>query len=206
MPLLSPAQRGLIVFLIGLVLILGVVAADYWWLSERGASPSPGEQVAPVSIGGDFTLVDQSGITRHAADFRGKLMLVYFGYSYCPDACPTALQDMSAAIDGLGEKGGEVQPIFITVDPARDTVQQLKLYAENFHPRLLALTGTPEQIAAAARAFRVYYEKSNASGDGDYLMDHSSFIYLMGRDGRYISHFAPGVTPEQMAAAIARHL
>ena len=135
-------------------------------------------------------------------------MLVYFGYTYCPDACPTALQDMSQAIDLLGAKGADVQPIFITIDPDRDTPAQMKLYAENFHPRLVALTGTAEQVAAAARAYSVYYQKekpSTPNGD-DYLMDHSGFIYLMGRDGRYVSHFPPGTTAEEMAKAIATHL
>jgi cytochrome oxidase Cu insertion factor (SCO1/SenC/PrrC family) len=201
---MSPAaQRGLIALFLGLAVLLGVLAYDF-----RAFFPSDleGEQVAPVAIGGEFTLVDQTGVTRHAEDFRGKLMLVYFGYTFCPDACPTALQDMSRAIDLLGAKGDAVQPIFITVDPARDTVEQMKLYASNFHPRLIALTGTPEQIAAAAKAYRVYYEKgkSTAGGSDDYLMDHTAFIYLMGRDGKYLSHFPPGATAEQMAAAMEK--
>jgi protein SCO1/2 len=113
---------------------------------------------------------------------------------------------MSRAIDIMGNKGDAVQPIFITIDPARDTVEQMKLYASNFHPRLVALTGTPEQIAAAAKAYRVYYEKGKSTGGDDYLMDHTSFIYLMGPDGKYLSHFPPGTTAEQMAAAMEKHL
>jgi cytochrome oxidase Cu insertion factor (SCO1/SenC/PrrC family) len=199
----SAAKRGLIALFLGLAILAGVFAYDFSALFPTG---SDGEQVAPVDIGGAFTLTDQTGATRRAEDFRGKLMLVYFGYSFCPDACPTALQDMSQALDLLGTKGDAVQPIFITIDPARDTVEQMKLYADNFHPRLLALTGTPEQIAAAARAYRVYYEKSKSTSGNDYLMDHSSYIYLMGRDGRYVSHFPPGTTPQQMAAAIEKRL
>ena len=99
-----------------------------------------------------------------------------------------------------------MQPIFITIDPERDTAAQMELYAGNFHPRLIALTGTPEQIAAAARAYRVFYRKQSGGNATEYLMDHSGLIYLMGRDGRYISHFRPGVTPQEMAAAIAAHL
>ena len=198
------AKRGLVIFLLGLAILAGVVIYDFSALFPTG---SEGEQVAPVDIGGPFTLTDQTGATRHAEDFHGKLMLVYFGYTYCPDACPTALQDMSQAIDLLGAKGDAVQPIFITIDPARDTVEQMKVYAENFHPRLIALTGTPEQIADAARAYRVYYAKGRSpSGSADYLMDHSSYIYLMGRDGRYVSHFSPGITAQQIASAIEKRL
>ena len=199
----STAKRGLIALFLGLAVLLGVLAYDF-----RAFFPSDllGEQVAPVSIGGEFTLTDQNGVTRRPEDFRGKLMLVYFGYTFCPDACPTALQDMSRAIDLLGLKGDAVQPIFITIDPARDTVEQMKLYASNFHPRLIALTGTPDQVAEAAKAYRVYYAKGKSTGGTDYLMDHTVFIYLMGRDGKYLSHFPPGTTAEQMAAAIENHL
>lgn len=196
-------KRGLIALFLGLAVLLGLVAFDFRAFFPSGLE---GEQVAPVSIGGDFTLVDQNGVTRHSEDFRGKLMLVYFGYTFCPDACPTALQDMSRAVDLLGEKSDAVQPIFITIDPARDTVEQMKLYASNFHPRLVALTGTPEQVAEAAKAYRVFYEKGNAIDAESYLMTHTGFIYLMGRDGKYLSHFSPGVTAEQMAAAIEKHL
>jgi len=201
---MSPAaKRGLIALFLGLAVLLGVLAYDFRAFLPSGLE---GEQVAPIAIGGEFTLVDQNGVTRHAEDFRGKLMLVYFGYTFCPDACPTALQDMSRAIDLLGAKGDTAQPIFITVDPARDTVEQMKLYASNFHPRLVALTGTPEQVAVAAKAYRVYYAKGQSAGAGseDYLMDHTAFIYLMGRDGKYLSHFPPGTTAEQMAAAIEK--
>ena len=201
--MLPPSKRGLIALFLGLAVLLGVLAYDFRAFFPSGLD---GEQVAPVSIGGEFTLVDQNGGTRRAEDFRGKLMLVYFGYTFCPDACPTALQDMSRAIDLLGAKGDDVQPIFITIDPARDTVEQMKLYASNFHPRLIGLTGTPEQIAAAAKAYRVYYAKGSSTGGTDYLMDHTVFIYLMGRDGKYLSHFSPGTTAEQMAAAIEKRL
>jgi len=201
---MQPAtKRGLIALFLGLAVLLGVLAYDFRAFFPSGLD---GEQVAPVSIGGEFTLVDQNGVTRHSADFRGKLMLVYFGYTFCPDACPTALQDMSHAIDLLGPKGDAVQPIFITIDPARDTVEQMKLYASNFHPRLIALTGTPEQVAEAAKAYRVYYEKGKSTNGDDYLMDHTAFIYLMARDGKYLSHFPPGTTAEQMAAAIEKRL
>lgn len=201
---MSPtSKRGLIALFLGLAVLLGVLAYDFRAFFPSGLQ---GEQVAPVSIGGAFTLMDQNGVVRHAQDFRGKLMLVYFGYTFCPDACPTALQDMSHAIDLMGDKGNDVEPIFITIDPARDTVEQMKLYASNFHPRLVALTGTPEQVDEAAKAYRVYYAKGKSTGGDDYLMDHTVFIYLMGRDGKYLSHFLPGATAEQMAAAMEQRL
>jgi protein SCO1/2 len=172
-----------------------------WSLTAGG----PLESVGTASIGGDFTLVDQDGKTRRAEDFRGKLMLIYFGYTYCPDVCPTELQTMGEAVDLLGDKQDAVQPIFVTIDPERDTPEQLRLIAESFHPRLVALTGSKEQVAAAARAYKVYFAKRPVEG-GDYLMDHSSFVFLMGRDGKYLMHFGPGTTPEQMEAAIEKRL
>jgi len=196
------ARRGLIGFLAGLALLAAALTYFYGpWRTGFGS-----EQVASLDIGGAFVLTDQNGELRRSEEFRGKLMLVYFGYTFCPDACPTALQDMSQALDLLGEKASEVQPIFITIDPERDTVAQMKLYASNFHPRLLALTGPPQAIAAAARAYRVYYQKHPGSSESEYLMDHSGLIYLMGRDGRYLSHFSPSATPAEMAAAITSHL
>jgi len=201
----NAARRGLIIFLVGLAVLLGALVVEYLYLNSPGAGLA--ELAAPtgVTVGGPFTLVDQNGATRRAEDLRGKLMLIYFGYTYCPDVCPTELQTMSDAVDRLGAKGDAVQPIFITVDPARDTPDQLKAYAENFHPRLLALTGSAEQIAQVARAYKVFYQPVK-QGDGEYLMDHSSIVYLMDRDGRYLAHFGGNLTAEQMAAAIAKHL
>jgi protein SCO1/2 len=197
----TAARRALLVFGVGAAILAAGLAVALWSLTPGG----PLESVGTASIGGDFTLVDQNGTTRHAEDFRGKLMLIYFGYTYCPDVCPTELQTMGAAVDLLGDKQNAVQPIFVTIDPGRDTPEQLRLYAESFHPRLVALTGSKEQVAAAARAYKVYFAKRPVEG-GDYLMDHSSFVFLMGRDGKYLMHFGPGTTPEQMAAAIEKRL
>jgi cytochrome oxidase Cu insertion factor (SCO1/SenC/PrrC family) len=198
----SAARRGLIIFVAGLALILAFVGSAYLWF---GATDHDFSGIA--AIGGPFALLDQNGVLRHDSDFRGELMLVYFGYTYCPDACPTALQTMTQALDDMGGDAKAVQPIFVTVDPERDTVAQMKQYAQNFHPRLLALTGSPEQVAAAANAYRIFYQKVKPPGGGeDYLVDHSSFIYLMGRDGRYLTHFEPDVTAAAMAAAIKKYL
>jgi cytochrome oxidase Cu insertion factor (SCO1/SenC/PrrC family) len=201
----NAARRGLIIFVAGLAVLLGALIVEYLYLNAPGAGLADIASPAGASIGGPFTLVDQNGTARHAEDFRGKLMLIYFGYTYCPDICPTELQTMSEAVDRLGPKGDTVQPIFITVDPARDTPEQLKSYAENFHPRLLALTVNAEQIAQAARAYKVFYQPVK-QGDGEYLMDQSSIVYLMDRDGRYLAHFGGNLNAEQMAAAIAKHL
>ena len=148
-------------------------------------------------IGGAFTLTSHTGKKVSDSDFRGKYMLVYFGYTFCPEICPTELQAMTEAIDLLGKSGEEVVPILISVDPERDTVEKLKEYVPLFHKTLVGLTGTPEEIAKAAKAYRVYYAKA---GEGaSYEMDHSAIIYLMDRKGKYATHFAYGVAPEKMA-------
>jgi len=193
------ARRGLAVFILGVLVLAGAIAYGLWRDREFGES-------AGVPIGGSFTLTDQNGAIRHDSEFRGRMMLVYFGYTYCPDACPAALNVMTGAMDRLGKTADAVQPIFITVDPERDTVAQMKSYASNFTPRLVALTGPPDAIAAAASAYRVYFQKVAGEGKDDYSMDHSAFVYLMGRDGRYLTHFGPDVTAEQMAAAIQKLL
>ncbi len=149
-------------------------------------------------IGGPFELVDQYGAVRRDTDFRGRYMLVYFGYNYCPDVCPTSLFNMTVALEALSDGAAEqIQPIYVTVDPERDTVAEMKTYADNFHPALVALTGSAEQTATAASAYRVYYAKA---GDGDdYLMDHSSFIYLMDPDGNYVRHFSHTASADDIA-------
>lgn len=157
-----------------------------------------------VGIGGPFTLIDQDGRTVTDSAFRGRLMLIHFGYTYCPDICPTSLSAMADAIDQLGPAGDKVVPLFISIDPQRDTPEQLKMYVAHFHPRLVGLTGTPAQVAAAAKAYRVYYaalpaKKADAE---DYPMDHTAIIYLMGRKGEFRAHF-PYETP---AAAIAARI
>jgi protein SCO1/2 len=156
-----------------------------------------------LSIGGAFTLVDDSGHTVSDTDFRGRFLLVFFGYTYCPDVCPTELQVMADALRQLGPTGDRVQPLFITVDPERDTVSHLHDYVALFPPRLIGLTGTPEQVAAAARAYRVYYRRV-PTADGGYSMDHSGLIYLMGPDGRFITAFTPGSTAQAIADSLRR--
>jgi protein SCO1/2 len=178
---------------------LTVAILAYWaWRDQTQDEPSP--------IGGAFVLTDQSGQQRTDADFRGQYMLVFFGFTNCPDICPIELQTMTDALDLLGADAAKVTPIFITVDPARDTPAALRDYVANFHPRLVALTGSADAIGAVAKAYRVYYAKAtgkDAPADpADYIMDHSAILYLMGPDGRFYTHFSPGTSAEDLAQAL----
>jgi len=153
-------------------------------------------------IGGPFALIDQNGTRRTDADFRGKLMLVYFGFTSCPDICPTDLQAIGLVVDQLGTAGDQVQPVFVTLDPERDTPQLLADYVPMFHPRLIGLSGGASAIREAARAYRVYYAKVLRTDGSDYTVDHSAFIYLLDREGRYLGYFPPGTPSERMVEAI----
>ena len=169
--------------------------------SPRGAAGT----VLASAIGGPFHLVDQNGKTVTNADLKGKWALVYFGYTHCPDACPTALNAISIALDDLGPKRDAVRPVFITVDPERDTPEVLKSYVTAFDAPILALTGTPQEIAQAAKDYRVYYAKHPEPG-GDYAMDHSSVIYVMDPEGRFTATFTPENSPEEIAARLKKLL
>jgi len=190
------------VLLAGLV-ILGVGAFLALSLHEtpRGAAGT----LLASAIGGPFRLVDQNGKTVTDGDLKGKWSLVYFGYTHCPDACPTALNDISIALDELGPKRDAVRPVFITVDPERDTAEVLKAYVTSFDAPIMALTGTPEEIAQAAKEYRVYYAKHPEAG-GDYSMDHSSVIYVMDPEGRFTASFTHENTPEDIAERLKKLL
>lgn len=154
-----------------------------------------------VPIGGPFSLVDGDNRTVTDGAFRGRWMLVYFGYTHCPDACPTALQDMANAVDLLGARKKDVALVFITVDPARDTPAVMKDYVTSFEAPITALSGPPEAVAAAAREYRVYYNK-HPTKDGGYDMDHSSIIYVMDPRGRFAANFTHETPPDQIAARL----
>lgn len=151
-------------------------------------------------VGGPFRLVDHMGKPRSDADFHGKLVLLYFGFTYCPDLCPTDLASMGVLVDKLGKAGESVQPLFVTLDPERDTAERLASYVTFFHPRLIGLTGDEASIAKAASAYKVYYAK--VPTEHSYTVDHSGYIYLLDRAGRYLGFFPPGTPPEQMADVI----
>jgi len=161
----------------------------------------PGQGVP--QIGGDFILTDHHGSRRSSLEFRGKYMLVYFGYSFCPDICPLGLENISGALRALGRDLSDVAPIFITVDPDRDTAGNLKIYSGNFHPKLLMLTGTPYEIATVLKSYKVYAAKVKPDGTmADYLMDHSTLIYFMDRQGHFLKSFPHTIAPEELARAI----
>jgi protein SCO1/2 len=175
-------------------------------------------RVAPVrvsgeaDIGGPFTLVDHTGREVSEADFQGRAMLIYFGYTYCPDVCPFSLQVMAAALDTLDDVARDYyQPILITVDPQRDTVEHLAQYVTSpaFPDGLTGLTGSEEQVQAVSAAYRVVYQRAQADADDasatDYLMDHSSFIYLMDENGRFADVFGYGSDPQMVAQRLAEH-
>lgn len=171
-------------------------------------SPSAGGVQLPqgMTLGGPFSLTDHTGRAVTERDFTGpgRWMLVFFGFTHCPDVCPTELGTIAATMDALGaEAAARVTPALITIDPERDTPAALAAYVPSFHPRLVGLTGTPEQVAEAARRFRVYYARARTAPDAaDYMMDHSSFIYLVGPEGQVRALFRPQTAPEAIAAAI----
>ncbi|MFQ5564886.1 MAG: SCO family protein [Paracoccaceae bacterium] len=181
----------------------------------RGHEPTPPIAAAPAANRGPFSLVDHHGRAVTDEDFLGSYMLVYFGYTHCPDVCPIDLQVMTEAIDLMGEQGAGVQPVFITVDPGRDTVAVMADYVAAFHPRLIGLTGTPEQVAAAWRTYRVRRMKffplnpddggdqghdAPAGGNPGYLVDHSAAFFLVGPDGGGLVQYAHGMPAEEIAA------
>jgi cytochrome oxidase Cu insertion factor (SCO1/SenC/PrrC family) len=171
---------------------------------QRLLSPLKITTVGQALVGGPFALTDQTGKRVTDRDFRGKFMLVYFGFTFCPDVCPTALQVMAAALDKLGPQADRITPVLITVDPERDTPAQLALYVKSFHPRLVGLTGTAQEIDAAARAYRVYVKKvPDPKSTAGYTMDHSSIIYVIGPDGKYRTHFTHAASPDAMAERLA---
>jgi cytochrome oxidase Cu insertion factor (SCO1/SenC/PrrC family) len=198
--------RAVLILGIGLCLLFAGLAASLY-LEQSGRETEQPVVVGKVELGGPFALIDQTGELRRSEEFAGGYMLIFFGYTYCPDVCPTSLLQMTQALDLLAEqepeKAAAVTPLFITVDPARDSVEAMRDYSQNFHPRLVALTGSEEEIAQVASAYRVYYQKAEGEGEDDYLMDHSSIIYLMGPTGEYVTHFSHQTTVEEMVAALA---
>ena len=191
-----------------IALALGLVAgfgAAYVTLNipagPEGQTQTPTGRVA---IGGPFSLVDTTGERRTEKDYAGKPMLVFFGFTNCPDVCPSGLQTLTVALGKLGDKANRLTPLFITVDPERDTPQSLAAYMKSFHPRIQGLTGTSDEVNAAVKAYRVYAVKVPDEKDPTrYNIDHSSFFYLMNSSGEYVKHFPHSTDANVLADALA---
>jgi cytochrome oxidase Cu insertion factor (SCO1/SenC/PrrC family) len=193
-----------------LILAALLVAFQLTARPDSSAGAAPMRVSGQAQIGGPFTLINQDGETVTDADFRGKAMLIYFGFTYCPDICPTSLQVMKVALDQLAPSDREAfQPLLISVDPERDTPELLNQYVDSpaFPAGLMGLTGSEDQVRAAARAYRVFYSRVDDDGvSTEYTVDHSSLIYLMGPDGSFVDVFPHATTPDQMAARLQRFL
>lgn len=192
------------IFFIVLAAVAVVVAATAGRYMMMGDGDNTQGQVMRVNIGGPFTLTDHTGKRVTEKDYAGKYMLVYFGYTYCPDVCPTSLSIVADALDQLSaDELAKVVPIFVSVDTDRDTVEVMASYVPNFHPNMVGLTGSAEEVKSAARTYKAYYAKVNEDDpDGNYTMDHSSTTYLMGPDGMYVAHFNHGTDSAIMAARL----
>jgi len=191
-------------FLVGAIAGAGVLV-----LTNAPAGPKPVVTTGKADIGGPFSLIDQNGRTVTDQDFRGRYMLVFFGFTHCPDICPTELQVMSNALEALGPKAEKVVPIFITLDPERDTPEVVGNYVKNFGSNFVGLSGSPKAVAEAAKAYRVAYstfEYKGKDGNYGYSIDHSAFVYLMGPDGEFLEVFNYGTPAEKMNETLRSYL
>lgn len=186
-----------------LAALLGVT----YWLTRSSTDDQFAQcrasKVAGGAIGGPFTLINSAGETVTDTDVITKPTLLYFGYTFCPDVCPFDVARNADAIRVLEGKGYDVQPVFISIDPERDTPEQVGNFAANMHPKMIGLTGSPDQTAAASKAYRTFFQKQDDQGDGFYLVDHSTFSYLTLPDHGFVEFFRRDVTPDAMADAIA---
>jgi len=187
--------------------IAGVFILHAWTPGDAGRSaPDPVAATSGrVTFGGPFTLVDHTGRTVTERDFLGKYTLVFFGFTYCPDVCPTTLQDVATILDRLGPLAERVRPLFITIDPERDSPAVMASYVQTFHPRILGLTGTPEQVRAAAKAYKVFYRKVD-DGRGGYLMEHTAVLFLTDPEGRHLEILPREMPSSKMAELVRRHV
>ena len=194
--------------LLALMIAAGTVLILILYLPGMRSPPKPAITVTgQAAIGGPFTLEDTKGNAVTEKILEGHYTLIYFGYTFCPDICPLALQYLTQAIQMAGPVADDVLPLFITIDPERDTKEVIAAYLGHFHPRMQGLTGTPEQIREAERVYRVYANKSPGSdGKADYMMDHTGYIYLMDREGRYVAHFPKDATAQDIATRLRREL
>jgi protein SCO1/2 len=192
--------------IIGLA-VVGIVGWQAGWLKAATPErPTIAGVIREAPVGGPFTLVAHDGRTVTEKDLEGKLTLMFFGYRFCPDFCPTELQKFSEVLAQLGPAADQVQAWFVSVDPARDKPQDLAEYVALFDPKITGLSGSEEQVAGAAKAWRVYYAKAEQEGSADYLMDHSTYSYLMGPDGKNLAVFSYEAAPEAMVTVVKEAL
>lgn len=194
-------MRGRVLMIAAAGLLAGGLAALLVTSNTRTAPSLP---KAPVTtgkalIGGPFNLVDHDGKPVTDRDFAGRPMLVMFGFTHCPDICPSGLQLMASAIDKLGDQARDITPVFITLDPERDTAARLKEYVASFHPAIRGLTGTEAEINKVAKAYRVYFKKVPLEGSSGYTIDHSSFFYIMDRKGEFFAHVPHSSNPDALS-------
>jgi protein SCO1/2 len=190
------------------VLALGLVAGALGEAPRRADAARLMNELmsGKAPVGGPFTLKDPNGKRRSLSDFRGKLVLLYFGYTFCPDVCPTDLLAMARLMALMGADADKVQPVFVTLDPARDTAEVLREYVAAFDARFVALRGSEAETRRVATLYKTYYEKVRPAGSKSYVIDHTAFIYLIDREGRYVAFFPPGTTPERMQVMVREAL
>jgi protein SCO1 len=208
-------KRPPLIVLVAFVVVGLVAAGALWQLGNQrsqstAAIPQAARTTEASDFGGPFELTDQDGMRRTDMDFRGKYMLIFFGYTYCPDVCPTTLAVEAEALDRLGERARQIVPIFITVDPKRDTPEKLKSYLSafdtgpsSFRPKFIGLTGTAEEIENAADAYEVFYQAhldGRFGGEEGYSVDHTGNVYLMSPEGKFVSYYSQGISPDELAA------
>lgn len=199
--------KPIVSVVVGLLIGGGAALLAFPEARDKLFAPSGPTTSGQALIGGPFTLTDQNGKKVSDKDFQGRYTLVFFGFTHCPDICPAGLQLIAAALDKIGDKANNITPIFVSVDPERDTPEVLAAYVKNFSDRIVGLTGTPAEIAAVAKAYRVFYEKTpNERSPAEYGMNHTSIIYLMGPDGAYVAHFTPMTSVEQMSEKLSKLL
>ena len=203
-----PPSRIIIIVAAALLAVaVGVLVRGFIGPFE-GVLPASRTATPGMVIGGPFTLVDHEGRAVTDADFRDRHILIFFGYTYCPDVCPTTLTTIADALDLLGDDADRIAPLFVTIDPARDRPEDMRAYVAHFHPAIIGLTGSAEQITDVARAYRVFFAEVREDGADadDYLMDHSTIVYLMDEDGQFDIHFSGSTSAEDMAATIRKRL
>ena len=196
-----------------IVIVFAIVIAILatYFIMTAGSSNKPlagqGASIGKADIGGEFSLMDQDGKPFSNKQLKGKLSLIYFGFTFCPDICPASLQKLTAVMDTLDKYKIDVTPVFITIDPKRDTPASLKAYLGHFHRKFIGLTGKPEEIKEVADKFKVYYAVAHGSdlNRNDYLLDHTSLVYLMDKNGEYMAHFHIDSDPETMIEYIRIH-